>query len=206
MRTRKSKKEEAEADSAESDDTWEKSSDEGQEYVVSAAETSADDAAEEIESSAEVDVEDQVPQPMVSRAKAGSYVFMCNGYFTLTDHPDYPDCKLVVKPRWRTAGELGTKAMSKTVVCAHFGENKEQRRPVITYLVLRAWMCWRFRQNGFADKQIARRRWLQDELLSLETDVRQMAVSDCSTGSERADAMIEEWCPGILTSCAEKTK
>ncbi len=76
----------------------------------------------------------------------GSCVVHSNGYFTVTDNPDFPDVKVKALEKWCKADCLGRTAKSKTVVPTHFGEDRSA--PHRSMLVLKAWMMWKARSNN----------------------------------------------------------
>ena len=107
-----------------------------EESVASLVESAAADEAEEAHgdlstggSAANDSGEEEVVEPDEPgepdelgdvRAASGSYVILANGYFTITDHPGFPDMTCKVVPRWAKEGEMGRTKMSKTIVCAHY--------------------------------------------------------------------------------------
>eukprot|EP00959_Pyramimonas_sp_CCMP1952_P414945 8694067-Pyramimonas_sp.AAC.1 len=118
------------------------------------------------------------------------------GYFTITDNPKWKDCKVTTLPRWKE--EMGENNRSKTITCSQYGEQKPQPR-VICYLVLRAWMLWRFQQNGFAAEKASRRAWPAAETQRLRDDIARLAAPSGQTGNLKADRSIGEWAPQALS-------
>jgi hypothetical protein len=124
------------------------------------------------------------------------HVVWTNGYFTLTDNPNYPDAKVRIVPRWATASEMGISQMSRTVVISHF--DSDVAEPVRSYMVLRAWMIHRAQQRGWCDAKSCRKRWFQSEVEQLRKDVVNLAVEGGGTGSVLADELIHQWVPSLL--------
>ncbi len=89
------------------------------------------------------------------------------------------------------------KFKSKTATMSHYDEVE----PVRTFLILRAWMCYRATWGDWAQRKSARKRWLADETESLRADIRALGVcadGSGSTGNAAADARIKEWWPAAL--------
>ena len=123
--------------------------------------------------------------------------YMANGgsndYFTISDHPNFPDMKCRVVPRWTKPALMGTTEKSKTIVCAHYEESKEVPGPRrICMIVLRSQMLWRFQRHDFHLQSSARQAWLTREMANLRRDVAG------GTGCARADANIRQWTPGCI--------
>ena len=129
--------------------------------------------------------------------KWGTYVVFSNSYFTLRDDPAFPDVRINICPRWTKEGELGTKFMSKTILCSSYGEDKATPR-VISYLVLRAWMLYRFQWFDFHMKRSVRRRWLAEETAKLRAHIEALAHPSGGTGCKCADRAIRKWAGDAL--------
>jgi hypothetical protein len=125
------------------------------------------------------------------RAARGTHVVYRNGYFYMVNAPAYPDCKMVLVEKW--VPDLGRRNMSKALTIQHF--DTDVSCPVRTLLALRAWMIWRAAANDLLDKKASRRRWWEAEIEHLRIDVRALKCADGRTGSAKADALIEQWCP-----------
>ena len=92
--------------------------------------------------------EDRVP-----RAAAHTHTVWSNDYFVLTDNRNYNNLRMRVQQRWMGPEHLGPALASKTLIPAHFGDNREEPDQVI--LVLKAWMLHRWQQN---DQKFMQRR------------------------------------------------
>ena len=116
-----------------------------------------------------------------------------NGYFTFSNNPAWPDVKVRVSPRWRGAHGMGSKALSKTVTCHHFGEDKSAGKPVVSLLALRAWTVHKMRRAGFHFKEAHRARFVESQLQKLRDGLRALGNPADSTGSSKADKKIRLW-------------
>ena len=130
----------------------------------------------------------------IERAAPGSYTVDTNGYFTITNSPTYPDCKVIMRGKWIPL--LGRDLRSKTLTIREFDESEQE--PFRTLLCLRAWMCQRADRKVFVDGHAARRRWLSREVQSLAADIAKLGVPGGGVGSEKADWLIWSWCPTAL--------
>jgi hypothetical protein len=125
-------------------------------------------------------------------AARGTHVVYRNGYFYIVNAPGYPDCKMVLVQKW--VHELGRRNMSKALTIQHY--NTDVSSPVRTQLALRAWMLWRADANYILDKKASRRRWWEAEIEQLSIPrLGSQVWGDGRTGSGKADALIEQWCP-----------
>ena len=153
------------------------------------------------DSGEEADDDDSGDEAVAGAAKvaAGSYVVENNGYFSFTNDPNYPDCKVRVLTRWTVSAEdggLGTRLKSKSATIAHYDDDGEM--PTRTMLVLRAWMLQRFQKGVFAEARLERRRWLEEQRAKLRMDICRLGVPGGGTGSVGADRQIRNWAPEVL--------
>ena len=132
------------------------------------------------------------------RAASGTYTSPWNDYFSLTNHPGFPDLKIRILDRWKSEALLGTKLMSKAMQPAAFGESKA--RPVLTTIVLRAWMVQRAQENGFAASKACRRHVFAKELQALRSDIQALTCGAAkpTTGNHAADAKLRSFLPELL--------
>ena len=107
-------------------------------------------------------------------ARSDPMVVWSNGYFTLTDNRNYDNCVMSVLPRWTQEGELGDKLKSKRIKVLLKDTTKEN--PRIAYLILGAWMIWKFQQSGFASHLPCRLTWLEAEREKLRRDIQALQV------------------------------
>ena len=100
---------------------------------------------------------------------------------------------------WRAEPPLGMGRqykMSKTLTPANYGETREN--PERSTFLLRAWMVWRARQNGFAANDAARQRLFDDEAKRLELDVKRFQPQgDGLLGNTKATNLFTGWVPDV---------
>jgi hypothetical protein len=140
-------------------------------------------------------VDDALPAEFAKDAP-GSHVFLRNDYFTLMNNPHFPDAKIQIHQKFCIPSELGTTAMSKTLVIEHY--DPPGGEAMRTFLTLRSWMLWRVAKDGWAQAKPVRERWLLHEAQQLQCDVRALDVAGGGTGSAKADALIKKWWPQAL--------
>ena len=158
------------------------------ESLVSSEETEATD--EDTEGSGSAD-------EAKSRKELGSCVVYSNGYFTISDNPDYKDLKIRVKTRWCKPGELGTSNMSKTVTPAKFGEARPHTPR--SMWVLKSWMLSKAATNDFCNKRAKRRKLFAGVAVEVRAAIIASSTATCpTTGHAQSDNMIRKWCPEIL--------
>ena len=129
------------------------------------------------------------------RAEDGTWVVNSNEYFTITNLSEYPASRICIKSRWCKPDLLGTKGMSKTLTIKKY--DADEQRPERTYLLLRAWMLWRFQQGRFHEGAPFRLKWLCHETERLREDLLGLGVAAGGTGNVEADKLLHKWCPGL---------
>ena len=78
----------------------------------------------------------------------------------------------------------------------HYVETRAD--PKRTHVVLRAWMIWRARQEGWNKPEHRRDRWFADEATRLEGDVKRFQPqADGILGNVPATAQFISWVPDI---------
>jgi len=166
--------------------------------VESAAEEELEeDLGAEAEAEAEAEEGDaDETQTELQRKAHGTHTVSTNGYFTYTKDPAYTDVKVKVLPRWCKIEELGTTQMSKTVTIKHYDDDEEN--PILSLLVLRAWMIHRFQVRGFANAKPSRQSLLQRWVHELRVDIINLGIEGGGTGSDAANTKIREWAPQAL--------
>jgi hypothetical protein len=153
--------------------------------------STAEACSDEAEHS-EPDDEAQMP-----KQPNGTYVVYSNGYFTFTDNRDYNDVKVKVLDRWCTKSDMGVSAKSKTVVPAHFDEERTECKR--SMWVLRAWMLWKSRTNDFCNQRASRRKLFANENAYLRNDiVAASSATNPTSGNVAADILIRQWAPHVL--------
>lgn len=100
-------------------------------------------------------LDDEQAGPRVARARRFQHEVWRNMYFYIVNHPSWNDVKIRMFADWATAEHMGHFEMSKTLIPSKFGE--DVRNPKRSYFLLRAWMLWRARRNGWAGARSGRR-------------------------------------------------
>jgi hypothetical protein len=149
--------------------------------------------------------EDELAGEAPARATAGTHVIFTNGYFTLSNnktcYPNsairiYLDCKIRILPKWQKDEFLGKKNAAKNANFAEFGDDPDA--PVLSYMVLRAWMLGRMKQGDFHNAKTCRKKWFAEELKGLQDDVASLGFGGHTTGNPAADNRILGWAPEVL--------
>ena len=163
--------------------------------VEAEAEAEADEAAEEEGLKSEGEPEQELGS--LQRGGYGSHNVFCNGYFTLDNDPTTPHCRIKVLPRWAVNEHMGVTNLSKTLQVRRLDDCSE--KPVRTYLVLRAWMLWRFQQGNFAEHAHCRKAWLAHEIDCLRKGIISLGVLGGGSGHPDADGLIKTWVPQAMS-------
>ena len=121
-----------------------------------------------------------------------------NGFFYIPDNEGNPDCKIIAHEAWcgaRPIG-LGSTGKSKTMTPRHYGETRDQ--PTRTWFLLRAWMVWRARQDGWQAQFSDRNSVFKAEAARLQADlVRHQPQADGLLGNQKASKLFIDWVPDI---------
>lgn len=158
------------------------------ESVGSLEHQSADgDAAGEV--AVEEDADGEVVVARVRRPPVWS-----NRYFYILDNSGHPDVKIRMYDAWTTEEHMGHRDMSKTLTPSNYGESREN--PARSFVLLRAWMLWRARRDGWAIARPGRSRQFDRDAADLERDIR--ALPGPLTGDGAADARLREWVPDCV--------
>ena len=92
---------------------------------------------------------------------------------------------------------MGSYDMSKHITPAHLGD--DAAHPVTTLLLLRAWMLWRARRDGWATERASRGRQFAEDELALKHDILKLQPQKGGAlGSPKADALLHIWAPNVL--------
>ena len=91
-------------------------------------------------------------------------------YFYIRDTPGWDDVKALMFQTWATDKHMFRKDMSKRLKPHLLGEPRDN--PVRTYLLLRAWMLWRARRDGWAGARPFRRREFDHQEARLKDDIK----------------------------------
>ena len=125
-----------------------------------------------------------------------------NCYFTLEDysiHGKGTDAKMRIRPAWHTAepqGMGGAYPKSKTLQILSM--DSDFRFPTRTYLALRCWSLWRSSQGTWLGHRAARQRWFDSEKQEIRNAIQALGLPTGTTGSKKADSLIEQWLPDVL--------
>ena len=147
-----------------------------------------------------VDSDSDEEESELARQLAGTHVVSSNGYFTLTDNRNYPDVRMSIMRQWCRKGELGVEELSKTVVPKHYGDDRAC--PTRSFLVLRAWMLWRARRDGWCSLRSSRRMVFADEFRALKKELHIAGGGAPTTGNAAADERMKEWLPELFSVSA----
>ena len=86
--------------------------------------------------------------------------------------------------------------MSKSLRPSAFGE--DLLNSTRTQILLRAWMMWRARAHGFADRTSGRKRVFEDESDKLIRDIRKLQPQkDGLLGDASAAILLQGWVPAV---------
>jgi hypothetical protein len=122
-----------------------------------------------------------------------------NGYFYIMNNEGQDDVKILIHKVWTKTQPptgMGGKGMSKTLTPQNYGELRSN--PVRSHFLLRAWMLWRARNDGFVAADPRRKLFFDEEALRLELDVRAyQPQEDNLLGNAKASILFIEWVPDI---------
>ena len=124
------------------------------------------------------------------------------GYFDIPDNTGNPDVKINTHKYWShdPPGGMGRVQRSKTLTPAHYGESREDLASC--FLLLRAWMLWRVKQDGWVDWDRGRQRHFAEEATVLERKIAALEPKPTNKllGNAQADALLKKWVPDICAS------
>jgi len=122
-----------------------------------------------------------------------------NGYFYIMNNEGQDDVKMLIHKVWTKTQPptgMGSSGMSKTLTPSNYGELRSN--PVRSHFLLRAWMLWRARKDGFVAADSQRKLLFDDEALRLQLDVRAyQPQEDNLLGNAKASLSFIEWVPDI---------
>ena len=126
------------------------------------------------------------------RLARNSHTLHHNDYATFVDNRNFPNVKVVLRLSLCVAELLGTKNMSKTLYPEHFLEKRDS--PVLSLLLLRAWVVYRLRaKRAFIDGHRARRRFVDAEVAALRVALPAHGVAEGRVRAGRALELLAEW-------------
>ena len=95
---------------------------------------------------------------------------------------------------WTKPEHMGRHHMSKTLTAAHYGETRAD--PLRSFALLRAWMLWRARADGWASERPGRREEFQRDADALVVEARSLPGD--LLGNSKADAKLRRWAPDVV--------
>ena len=117
-----------------------------------------------------------------------------NNYFYILDNEGHADVKVRMYDSWATDARMDPTAMSRTLTPAHYGETRAN--PQRSMALLRAWVLWRARRDGWATQRVGRARHFEHDAQALEKEVR--SIPGALLGNAAADERLREWVPDIV--------
>ena len=122
-----------------------------------------------------------------------------NGYFYIADNTGKDESvKIYMFDCWSLpppAGMGRSPQMSKTLTPRHYGETRDS--PIRSFLLLRAWMLWRFAQHGWAMAERGRHRQYDEDFAELLGEIRKLAYADRFLGNAEANKVLQLWVPDM---------
>ena len=122
-----------------------------------------------------------------------------NGYFRMSYRFDQDSIRMEIRKNWThpPPNGMGKRLhMSKSLHRSTFGE--DLANSTRTRILLRAWMLWRARANGFADAAVGRKRLFDDETDKLTRDIRKLQPQrDGLLGKAAAAVLLQGWAPEV---------
>ena len=95
------------------------------------------------------------------------------------------------RPVSKAMGGMGTDLQSRHLTPSHYGETMESC--AATMLLLRAWMLWRMRRDGWAFAKECRQRQFDEARQTLQRDIRKIQDQHGgSLGNHNADVMLRK--------------
>lgn len=127
-----------------------------------------------------------------------------NPYFYIVNNTGIDESvKICMHSCWshEPPGGMGSKQRSKTLTPRHYGETRDDSTR--SMLLLRAWMLWRARWNGWSSGDVGRMRQFQEDAAILEHDVRRLQPTVGGLlGDARADDLFRSWVPDVVAKLA----
>ena len=149
------------------------------------------EAAEPAEAT-EIAAPPAAPASSGSRLPGGTHTESSSGYFTFTDNRNYKGVRVHIVQRWKEEMQSPSADFSKNVQVAHY--DVVRHKPVRSMIVLHAWAWWRMGVGGFCAGNKARLN--ARDCLLYELRRRIASCDSCSsTGCDKADTAVRQWCP-----------
>ena len=125
-----------------------------------------------------------------------------NGYFYIADNTGKDESvKIYMFDCWSLpppAGMGRSPQMSKTLTPRHYSETRES--PIRSFLLLRAWMLWRFAQHGWAMAERGRHRQYDEDFAELLREIRKLGYADRLLGNAEANKLLQLWVPELAAT------
>ena len=119
----------------------------------------------------------------------------------MVNTPGWNDVNINMYSDWKTAEHMGHSEMSKSLRPCVFAESKDN--PKRTYFLLRGWMLWRARRDGWATARSGRRNQFDYDEMQLESDIRAFSAhsvegaAEYLLGNKEADTLLRRWVPQL---------
>ena len=139
---------------------------------------------------ADMDEEEQ-PQQRVRSLKPELWP---NKYVYIIDNAGQMDVKVRMYDIWTKPEHMGRHQMSKTLTPLHYEETRAD--PLRSVALLRAWMLWRARADGWASERPGPREEFQRDADALVVEVRSLPGD--LLGNSKADAKLRTWAPDVV--------
>ena len=119
-----------------------------------------------------------------------------NSYFFIRGHAH--DLKMYIFEAYTGEAALGRKNRTRTITPSTVGESRDS--PTRTLLCLKAWMCWRAKQNiAWLTSVPARQRLFEEEERQLYIAIRALQpTSDRLLGNSLAATFLKAWIPDVV--------
>ena len=129
-------------------------------------------------------------------------------YFYIPDNTHKADgtAKMIMIDAWKLHPPplgMGLRPQrSKTITCSHYGWDRI-KAPQRAFLLLRAWMLWRFAHGGFATAAAAekgRHRQYLEDCASLLREITAQGCADGLLGNASANAELKKYVPELVAT------
>ena len=144
--------------------------------------------------------EDEEIVAAAARHASGTWKVWEDLWFYMTETPGFTDIKMHMKTPFRTPEQMGRFQMSKALSPHHYGETLAN--PVKTRLLLRAWVIYRVRMNGWAEARPGRGRHVASMMASVRDRIRSADTRERPRmpllEHPAAHKWLEKWVPDVV--------
>ena len=144
--------------------------------------------------------EDEEIVAAAARHASGTWKVWEDLWFYMTETPGFTDIKMHMKTPFRTPEQMGRFQMSKALSPHHYGETVAN--PVKTRLLLRAWIIYRARMNGWSEARPGRGRHVASMMASLRVGIRSADTRERPRmpllEHPAAHKWLEKWVPDVV--------